>query len=94
MERSACNVDFYLLRVKVGSEGQAGERDRPRSDGLLSAGENLQRLLRRAGREILFPRPTLPGTLSHRGGTYKQNAGSFNDECSIDDYCVIKVGVI
>lgn len=49
--------------MKDGPKGQAGERDRPCSDGLLSAGENLQCILRRAGREVLLAGPTLPGTL-------------------------------
>lgn len=50
--------------MKDGAEGQAGERDCSCSDGLLSAGENLQCLLRRTRREILLPRSPLPGTLA------------------------------
>lgn len=52
---------FFFL-VKDGSEGQAGERDRPRSDELLPAGEIIQRILRGSRREILLPRSTLSGT--------------------------------
>lgn len=52
---------FRGLSVQDGPEGQAGEGDRSRSDGLLPSGENLQRLLRRAGGEVLLLRPTLPG---------------------------------
>ncbi|KAM4718024.1 nucleolar MIF4G domain-containing protein 1 isoform 2-T2 [Anableps anableps] len=51
---------FCFFLVKNGPEGQAGERDHPRSDGLLPAGEILQRILRRSRREILLPRSTLP----------------------------------
>lgn len=54
-------IHFYFLCAKDGPERQAGERDCSRSDGLLSAGENLQCVLRRAGREILLPRAPLPG---------------------------------
>lgn len=54
---------FCLLCAKDGPEGQAGERDCSCSDGLLSAGENLQCVLRCAGREILLPRSPLPGKM-------------------------------
>lgn len=58
--------------MKDGPEGHAGERDRSCSDGLLSAGENLQCILRCARREILLPRSPLPGK-TYRLTTETQN---------------------
>lgn len=73
VKRSRCLVfkaeiksSFSVPFLKDGPEGQAGERDCPCTHGLLSAGENLQCILRRAGREILLPWPTLSGTVADK----------------------------
>lgn len=80
-----------FLLLKNGTEGQTRKRDRPRPDGLLSARENLQRLLRRAGREVLLPRSALSGTFIHQFENKQDKKSFFLCKTKSDYLCLLNL---